>query len=211
MPAAAMLTEQKPPCAAIVGRAELHGPPAGQRLALVAAGEEGELPGVGPAHLAQPLRGERQRLVPGDLLELARAARAHAQQRRPQARRRIVLHDAGRALAAQHALVHGMVAVALDVADLAVLQVHANAAAAGAHVAGGGLDLVGRRLRQGDFRFRRRGQHEPLVSWSSWAQDRSGAGSASALTSYAQGQGRVNNQPDVARQAWPEPTAGMLV
>ena len=148
MPAAAMLTEQKPPWAAIVGRAELHGPPARQRLALVAAGEEGELPGIGPAHVAQPLRRERQRLVPGDLLEVAGAALAHAQQRRSQPRRRVVLHDAGRALAAQHALVHGVVAVALDVADLAVLQVHADAAAAGAHVAGGGLDLVGRGHRQ---------------------------------------------------------------
>ncbi len=161
------------PVRRIVGRPELHGPPAGQRLALVAAGEERELPGVGLAHIAQPLHGERGRLIPGNFLELARAARADPQQRLPQPRRRIVLHDAGRALAAQHALVHRVIAVAVDVADLAVLQVHANAAAAGAHVAGGGLDLVGRRLRQRYFRFRRGGQHEPLVSWSSWAQDRS--------------------------------------
>ena len=42
----------------IVGRAELHRPPAGQRLALVAAGEERELPGIALAHLAQPLRGK---------------------------------------------------------------------------------------------------------------------------------------------------------
>src|ERR1700730_14198270 len=56
-----------------------------------------------------------------------------------------MLHDAGGPLAAQHALVHGMVAIALDVADLAVLEEHADAAAAGAHVAGGGLDLVGGR------------------------------------------------------------------
>ena len=161
------------PVRRVVGRAELHGPPARQRLALVAAGEERELPGVGFAHVAQPLHGERGRLVPGNLLELARAARPNPQQRLPQPRGRVVLHDAGRALAAQHALVDRMIAVAVDVADLAVLQVHPNAATAGAHVTGGGLDFVGGRLRQRHFRFRRGGQHEPLVSWSSWAPDRS--------------------------------------
>ena len=147
----------------IVGRAELHRPPAGQRLALVAAGEERELPGVALAHLAQPLRGKAQRLVPGDLLELARAARADAQQRRPQPRRRVVLHDPGRALAAQHALVDGVVAVAVDVADPPVLQVHADAAAAGAHVAGRGLDLVGGGHRQGNLWLSRQGRHGPFT------------------------------------------------
>ena len=134
-----------------VGRAELHRPPSRERLALVAPGKERELFRVGFAHIAKPLGRKPQGLVPGDLAEVARAARADAQQRRLQARRRIVLHDAGRALAAQHALVHGVVAVALDVADLAVLEEHADAAAAGAHVAGGGLDLVGRRHRDIDL------------------------------------------------------------
>ena len=83
-----------------VRRAEAGGPQAGQRLALVAAGEEGELLGVGRADRRQPGDGERQRLVPGDLLELARAALADAQQRRAQPGRRLVLHDAGGALAA---------------------------------------------------------------------------------------------------------------
>src|SRR5581483_10796333 len=140
-----------------VGRAVHHRPPAGQRLALVAPGEEGELPGVGLAYVAQPLRGERQRLLPGYLLEVARPPLADAQEGCREAGRRIVLHDAGRALAAQHAPVHGVVAVALDVADLTVLEEHANAAAAGAHVAGGGLDLVCGRDREvrGDVGFRR--------------------------------------------------------
>ena len=45
----------------------------------------------------------------------------------------------------------GMVGIAVDVADLAVQHVHADAAAAGAHVAGGRLDLVGdARLGSGD-------------------------------------------------------------
>src|SRR5262245_957279 len=43
-----------------------------------------------------------------------------------------------------------MLAVALDVANLAVLQVNANAAAARTHIARGRLDLVGGRDRQGD-------------------------------------------------------------
>ena len=49
------------------------------------------------------------------------------------------------ALAAQHAAVDRVVAIALDVADAAVLQMNFDAAAAGAHVAGGVLDLVGHR------------------------------------------------------------------
>ena len=126
----------------IVGRAELRRPPAGQCLALVAAGEEGELLGVGRADAAQPLGRELQRLVPLDLLELALAALADALQRLAQPRRRIVRHDSGGALGAQDSLVHRVVAVAFDVADAAVLQVHLDAAAAGAHVAGRGRDLV---------------------------------------------------------------------
>ena len=54
-----------------------------------------------------------------------------------------MLHDAGAALAAQHAAIDRMVLVAVDVADLAVLDVDVDAAAAGAHVAGGLGDAVG--------------------------------------------------------------------
>src|SRR5262245_57188159 len=131
-----------------VRRAVLHRPPARQGLALVAAGEEGEPSRIRATRLAEPLGREPQSLLPRDLLEVAGAAFANAQQRRLQPRRRVVLHDAGRALAAQHTPVYGMIAVALDVADLAVLQEHADAAAAGTHVAGGCLDLVGGGARQ---------------------------------------------------------------
>src|SRR5262249_20148479 len=71
------------------------------------------------------------------------AARTRAQERLAQPRRRVVLHDPGRALGAQHAAVHGMTLVALDVADRAVAQAHLDAAAAGTHVAGRILNLVG--------------------------------------------------------------------
>jgi hypothetical protein len=53
-----------------------------------------------------------------------------------------MLHDAGRTLGAQHTAVHGMIGIALDVAQLAITQMHLDAAAAGAHVTGGVLDFV---------------------------------------------------------------------
>ncbi len=127
--------------------------PAGQRLALVAAGKEGELLRIARSRLLEPARRGFQRLVPGNFREFAGAARANPFQRRAQPRRRTVRHDAGRALAADHAAVDRMIAIAVDVADAAVLQVHADAAAARAHIAGGGLDLVGRGLGQRNSRF----------------------------------------------------------
>src|SRR3546814_11625508 len=101
-------------------------------------------------------RSDLQRLFPLDLAELALAAFAHAQQRLRQSRRRVVLHDPGRALGADHALVDRVRRVALDVADhlvlaLAVGQPHLAAAAAGAPVAGGGLALVPGPRRQVQF------------------------------------------------------------
>jgi hypothetical protein len=57
--------------------------------------------------------------------------------------RRVLLHDAGSALAADHTAVDRMVAVAFDVTDAAVLEMNFDPAAASAHVAGGALDLVG--------------------------------------------------------------------
>jgi hypothetical protein len=66
------------------------------------------------------------------------------EQRPGQPRRRLLLHDPRRSLGADHAAVDRMVRVAVDVAQLAVAQVHADAAAARAHVAGGRLDLVHR-------------------------------------------------------------------
>ena len=126
----------------IVGGAELGGPPAGEALALVAAGEEGQLLRVFGANLGEPSGGEAQRLVPLDLLELARAALADPQQRLRQAARRIMLHDAGSTLAADDALVDRVIRVAVDIGDAAILHLYPDAAAAGAHVAGGGLHLV---------------------------------------------------------------------
>ena len=138
----------------IVGRAELLRPEAGQRLRLIAAGEEGELLRIGLARTVPSQSGRhRQRLLPGNFLELAGAARPGAQQRRAQPRRRIMLHDPGRTLGAEHAAIDRMVAVAFDVADLAVLDVHVDAAAAGAHVAGRLADLVGNGPGQRDARL----------------------------------------------------------
>ena len=77
-------------------RAVLLGEPAGQRLALVAAGEERKLGRVARAHVLEPAGGGFERLVPGDFGELARASGADALQRRAQPRRRRVRHDAGR-------------------------------------------------------------------------------------------------------------------
>ena len=141
----------EPPVGGIVGGAELLRPPRGQGLALVAAGEEGELVGIGGAAPGQPCGGDVQRLVPLDLLEFAAAPFADTLQGLGQARRRIQLHDAGRTLGAQHALIHRMVAVALDEADGAVAQIDLYAATAGAHVTRGGLDFVRDLGRSLDF------------------------------------------------------------
>src|ERR1700749_2947405 len=105
----------------IVRRAELARPPAGQRLTLVAPGEEGEVARFALVDLAEPVRGDRHRLFPLDLLELAAAARADAQQGLLEPGGRVMLHDPGRALGAEHALVDRVVAVAFDVANAAVL------------------------------------------------------------------------------------------
>ena len=53
-----------------------------------------------------------------------------------------MLLDARRPLAADDALVHRMIGVAVDIGDRAVFQIHLDAATAGAHVASRGLDLV---------------------------------------------------------------------
>src|SRR6185369_9247319 len=101
------------------------------------AGEERELPRVGGADAGEPRRQDLECALPRDLLELAGAALAArlAQQRPRQPRRRLLLHDPGRTLGADHALVDRVVRVAVDVAQLAVAQMDADAATAGAHVA----------------------------------------------------------------------------
>ncbi len=131
----------------VVGGAELACPEPRQPLALVAAGEKRQLARVAPAHVAEPFGGCRQRFVPFDLDEFVGAARSDPLQGLRQPRRRVMLHDAGRPFGAQHALVDRMIAVAFDVADGAVAQMHVDAAPAGAHVAGRGLNLVADRRR----------------------------------------------------------------
>ncbi len=138
----------------VIGRAELACPPAGQSLRLVASGEESELARVAAADGIEPLGGGGERVVPFDLAELAAAARADPAQGLGQPRRRILLHDAGSALGAEHAAVHGVVAVALDVADAAILEMHFDAATAGAHVAGGASDPVPRGMGCSRFHLR---------------------------------------------------------
>ena len=122
--------------------AELLCPPSCQGLRLVTAGEEGQLLRVGFADRGKPVGGDAKRLVPADFLELAGTARPDPLHRGTKARRRIMLHDTGRSLGTENALVHRMVAVALDVTDLAVTKMNIYAAAAGAHVAGRLPDLV---------------------------------------------------------------------
>jgi len=119
-----------------IRRAELGRPPAGERLALVAAGEEGELAGVLSADLAEPLCRDRQRLVPLDLDEFAPASLADSFQRLSEPRRRDLLHDAGRALGAEDAIVDRMIRIALDMRHVPVANRYRNAASTGAHVAG---------------------------------------------------------------------------
>ncbi|MCY1365419.1 hypothetical protein D9M69_522640 [compost metagenome] len=129
----------------VVGGAELARKQAGQGLHLVAPGEQGELFGVGGADLLQPLLQHREGGFPLDLDKLAVAAFAAglAQQRLGETGRRVLLHDARRTLGADHALVQRVLGIALDVAHLAVAQVHPDAAAAGAHVTGGVACLGG--------------------------------------------------------------------
>jgi hypothetical protein len=127
----------------IVRRAELPGKQAGQGLHLVAAREQREPLRVGRAQTSQALFHDPESPLPGDLLECIVAALAalSAQQRFRQPGRRVLLHQPARALGADHPLVDRMLGVALDEANLAVAQRDADAAAAGAHVAGGVLDL----------------------------------------------------------------------
>jgi len=70
-----------------------------------------------------------------------------------------MLHDAGRALAAQHTLVHRMIAIALDVFDCSVLEIHLDATAAGAHVTGGRFDLIPGFQVEVDFGLTRHGRN----------------------------------------------------
>src|SRR5438552_1967361 len=135
-----------------VRRAELLRPEAGQRLHLVAPGEERELGRVRRADFREAPGEDIERFVPFDLDEVARAALAPwpAHERLAQSRGRVLLHDPGRALGAEHALVDRVVTIALDEADLAVFERDLDAAATGAHVAGRELGLLARMILEED-------------------------------------------------------------
>ncbi|KGD38802.1 hypothetical protein DO70_6472 [Burkholderia pseudomallei] len=122
----------------VIRRAVLLREQAGERLHLVAAGEEREALRIRRAQMREPLFEHGERDVPRYRLELRAAALGArlAHQRLREARGRILFHDARCAFRADHALVQRMVGVAVDVADFAVAQMHADAAAACAHVAG---------------------------------------------------------------------------
>ena len=126
----------------VVRCSELGRPPPRQGLRLVAAGEEGELLRILVADARQPRRRRSQRVLPLDLPEFSRTPLSHPEQRFGEPCRRVVLHDARRALSANNTLVHRMIAVAFDVRDGPVPQVDFDPATAGTHVAGGRLHLV---------------------------------------------------------------------
>ena len=132
----------EPAMRGVVRRAEALRPKAREALRLVAPGEEGKLFRRRLTDRFQPADGNVQRLIPGNLLERARPARADALQRCAKPRRRGHLHDPRSALGAEDALVHGMVAVALDIGDAPGFQMDIDPAAAGAHVAGGLAHLI---------------------------------------------------------------------
>jgi hypothetical protein len=122
----------------VVRRAELAREKSRERLHLVAAGEHREALGIGRADLPQALLEHLESLVPAHLDEFPRSALGAglAQQRLCKTCRRVLLHDPRAALRADHPLVDRVLGIAFDVADFAVAHVHANAAAARAHVAG---------------------------------------------------------------------------
>ena len=134
----------------VIGGAELAGEESGQRLHLVAAGEERELLRIGCANLPQALFQQRERLVPRHFDEFPGAALGAglALERSGQPRRRVLLHDSRRTLGAKDALVQRVVGIAVDVPDLAVAQMHPDAATASAHVARRHAGLAGRVTRR---------------------------------------------------------------
>jgi hypothetical protein len=127
----------------VVGGAELLGEEAGEGLHLVATSEEGEALGVGGAQVGQALGEEGEGLLPGDRFEVGGATQGAGAtaQGLGEPRRRVLLHDPRGTLGTDDALVEGVVRVTLDVAHLAIPKMDADAAAAGAHVTGGLLDL----------------------------------------------------------------------
>ena len=129
----------------VVRRAEVAREQAGQRLHLVAAGEERELLRVGGA---DPRAGASSRIAKARSHEIG--SNSPAPRSLPGLRSSGCVSRAGdtcfmipaEPLAQITPRLIGWFGIAVDVARLAVAQVHADAAAAGAHVAGGRLDLA---------------------------------------------------------------------
>ena len=134
----------------VVGSVLLR-PPAGQRLRLIASGEKGQSVRIDGTRRAQLFRGQLQGFVPFDFLETVFTALADAFHRFFQACRGVMLFDPGRSFGAEYATVDRMIRVAFDVTDFAVLEVDLDAAAAGAHVAGGARNAVAGRFVQGQY------------------------------------------------------------
>ena len=112
----------KTPMGGVVGGAKLLGKQASQGLHLVAPGEQGELLGVGGAQAGQALGEELECLLPGNSLEVGGPplGPGPAAQGLGEAGRGVLLHDPRGTLRADHALIQGVIGVALDVAHLPV-------------------------------------------------------------------------------------------
>ena len=127
----------------VVRRAELPGEQAGESLHLVASREQRKTPRVGGAYFRKAIFEDPKRIIPRDRLEVGRAAltAGFSPERPRQACRRVLFHRAGGALGADHTPVDWMIRIAVDIADRAILDRHADSAAASAHIAGGVLDF----------------------------------------------------------------------
>src|SRR5262249_41911330 len=121
---------------------ELRRPEAGQRLRLVAAGEQCELFRIIRADFREPVTRRGDRFVPFDLAKFTTAALADPHQRLAQFRRRLLVHDARGALAAEAAAVYRGRGFPPDMADGTVLELLFDPAPPGAHIESGVFALV---------------------------------------------------------------------
>src|SRR5262249_53899034 len=94
-----------------------------------------------------------ERLGPLDLDEVACAALGSLAplERLPEAGRRVLLHDPGGALGADHAMIDRMIAIAFDEANAVVLDGDLDAPPASAHVARREVRLLLRAVFRNDF------------------------------------------------------------
>ena len=128
----------------IIRSAELLREQAGQCLHLITSGVEREFLRIAVTDISEALGKRIESLFPADFLELrdTTLGARFAPERPGQACRRILLHDPGGALGAEYTLVDRMFGITLDEAYFAIFYGHPDTTAAGAHVAGGGLDLA---------------------------------------------------------------------